>query len=58
MAEAKNLSNDQVRYITNSRPGHGLILCGGTVLPFEDDFPTDTELYRLMNTKPEEVNLS
>ena len=27
----------------------------GMVLPFVDRFPQDTELYRVMATKPEEV---
>ena len=28
---------------------------GNVVLPFVDRFPKDTELYRVMTTKPEEV---
>lgn len=58
LAEAKNLSEDQVKYLTDAHEGHGLILCNGKVIPFEDEFPRNTELYRLMNTKPEEVELS
>jgi len=26
------------------------------ILPFADKFPRDTELYRIMSTKPSEVN--
>lgn len=33
----------------------GLIFYGNVVLPFVDRFPKDTELYRVMTTKPEEV---
>ena len=36
--------------------GHGLIFYGNVVLPFVDHFPKDTELYRIMTTKPEEVS--
>ena len=33
------------------------VLCGwNVVLPFIDRFPTDTELYCLLTTKPEEVS--
>ena len=35
--------------------GEGLIFYGNVVLPFVDRFPKDTELYRVMTTKPEEV---
>jgi len=28
---------------------------GNVILPFVDKFPQDTELYRIMTTKPEEV---
>ena len=37
------------------RSGRGLIFYGNVVLPFVDRFPKDTELYRIMTTKPEEV---
>ena len=33
-----------------------LIFYGNVVLPFVDHFPKDTELYRIMTTKPEEVS--
>ena len=41
--------------MTNSEPGHGLLFFNNVILPFADDFPKDTELYRVMTTKPEEV---
>jgi hypothetical protein len=43
-----------MKQVTNSQPGEGLILYGGTILPFCDRFPTDTKLYRIMSTKPQE----
>lgn len=33
----------------------GLLFYGNTILPFIDHFPKDTELYRVMTTKPQEV---
>ncbi|NCB25352.1 MAG: TraE family protein [Bacteroidia bacterium] len=42
----------QLGYITNAEAGHGLIKVGGALVPFINHFPTNTALYRLMNTKP------
>ena len=49
-----NISPAQMGYITNSSAGRGLIKVGGSIVPFINDFPTDTELYKLMSTKPGE----
>ncbi len=46
----------QLRYITNSNAGEGLIFFGSTIVPFVDKFPKDTHLYKMMTTKPEEVS--
>ncbi len=40
--------------ITNVGAGHGLIRCSGNIVPFENTFPKNTKLYRLMTTKPGE----
>ena len=42
-------------YITNVAAGHGLIKIGSILVPFENDFPKDTKLYKLMTTKPSET---
>ena len=44
-----------MKYVTHTEAGEGLIFHGNVVLPFVDRFPKDTELYRVMTTKPEEV---
>ena len=49
------ISAEQLAYVTNSEPGHGLLFFNNVILPFADDFPKDTELYRLLTTKPSEV---
>ena len=41
---------------TNSPPGEGLLFFENVILPFADKFPRDTELYRIISTKPSEVN--
>ena len=51
LSELLNISETQMSYITNAGAGRGLIKVGGSIVPFINDFPTDTELYRLMSTK-------
>ena len=50
------LSDNQLNYVRNSKAGSGLIKYGGSILPFDDEFPRDTKLYQLMTTKLEEVS--
>lgn len=51
LADLLKLSANDVEYITNVDKGHGLIYTGKTAIPFVDDFPKDTELYKIMSTK-------
>ena len=55
LSKALNISPSQQNYITNSNAGEGLIFYGSTIVPFKDNFPKDTMLYRIMTTKPEET---
>ena len=55
LAERLNISSKQLAYVTNSEPVHGLLFFNNVILPFADDFPKDTELYKLLTTKPSEV---
>lgn len=55
LAALLNISDKQLSYVTNSEPGHGLLFAGKSIIPFLDQFPTDTELYKMMTTKIEEV---
>ena len=55
LSAALNISPSQQNYVTNSNAGEGLIFYGSTIVPFKDDFPKDTQLYRIMTTKPEEA---
>lgn len=55
LAERLGISAEQLAYVTNSEPGHGLLFFNNVILPFADDFPKDTELYKLLTTKPSEV---
>ena len=55
LAKLLNISETQLSYITNAEAGQGLIKCMASIVPFTDKFPKDTELYRLMTTKPDEM---
>ena len=58
LAKQLNISPQQMKYVTHTEAGEGLIFYGNVVLPFVDRFPKATELYRVMTTKPEEVSES
>ena len=45
-------SKEQMKYVTNTGPGEGLIRYDKVLLPFTDHFPTNTRIYSLINTKP------
>ena len=55
LAQHLGISPHQLSYVTHSNEGEGLLFYGDTIVPFIDNFPKDTELYRLMTTKPNEV---
>ena len=55
MTERLNISTEQLAYVTNADPGSGLLFFQNIILPFRDEFPKDTELYKLLTTKPSEV---
>ena len=54
LAKQLNISPHQLSYVTHSGEGEGLLFYGNIILPFVDRFPKDTELYRIMTTKPQE----
>jgi len=55
LTEILEISEDQQDYITNSDVGQGLLRVGSAIIPFVDEFPKDTELYRVMSTKPSDM---
>lgn len=52
LARLLHISNEEKRYIENAEVGSGLLIVSKTVVPFNNDFPKDTELFRLMDTSP------
>jgi hypothetical protein len=58
LAKLLNISDNQMSHVDSVGFGRGLIKCGSDIVPFVDNFPKDTKLYRLMSTKPGEVSRS
>ena len=50
LAELLNISDAQLRFVTNSQSGMGLLKCGNVVIPFDNQIGKDTSLYKLYNT--------
>jgi len=55
LAKQLGISPHQLSYVTHSGPGEGLIFYGSVIIPFVDRYPKETESYRIMTTRPEEV---
>ena len=54
LAKLINISSEQMDFIRDVNPGCGLIKVGSALVPFENKFPRNTRLYRLMSTRPNE----
>lgn len=50
-----NISAAQLIYITNADSGRGLLFSGNSIIPFINEFPKNTKLYKMMTTKVDEV---
>lgn len=55
LAQKLDISQHQIKYVTNVGQGEGLIFFGDIVQPFVDRFPKDTVMYTLLTTKPGET---
>lgn len=55
LAKLLGISETQLSYVTNVDAGKGLLKCAGNIVPFENHFPKDTKLYKVMTTKPKET---
>ncbi len=56
LANLLNISDEQLSYISKKEAGCGLIKYGSSLVPFKNEFPKDTRLYKLMTTKPDDDN--
>lgn len=55
LSQMFHISPTEQMHITNSKPGHGLIYTGKTIIPFADIYPSDTQSFRVMTTNPNDV---
>ena len=50
MSEVIGVSEAQLRYVTNTQSGMGLLKCGNVVIPFDHTIEKGSDLYDLYNT--------
>ena len=53
LADKLELSDKQLKYVTNADPGCGLIKFNDVTIPFVDKYPSDTLTFKIMDTKPQ-----
>lgn len=51
LASLLNISETQMGFVTGANAGSGLLFAENVIVPFEDRFPEDSYLYKLMSTK-------
>lgn len=50
LAEVIGVSDAQLRFVSNSASGTGLLKCGSVVIPFDNQISKESDLYKLYNT--------
>ena len=55
VVELYGLSDPQKNYLKLAKPGQGILKMGNNLIPFVNDHPTNTKIYRLITTKPGEM---
>jgi len=58
LAKQLGISPYQLSYVTHSNAGEGLIFYGDVIIPFVDRFPKDTEIFKLLDTRPSESQIA
>lgn len=58
LAKLLDISDNQTEFFTNVDAGHGLMKIGSSLVPYINKFPKNTELYKLMTTKPCEKEMA
>ena len=54
LSQFYHLSEEQTKWLENSKRGSGLLKYGDLFIPFENELPEDTLIYRLFSTKRNE----
>ena len=55
VVELYGLSDPQRKYLLLAQPGEGIIKMGNSLIPFNNPQPKDTKTYKLLTTKPGEM---
>ena len=50
--EQLELTQEQANYISSAQAGHGFLRINQTIIPFKDNFPPETQLYKVIDTRP------
>ena len=58
LAKQLGISPHQLSYVTHSGPGEGLLFYGDVIIPFVDRYPKETESYRIMTTRPQDLAMT
>ena len=57
LGDLLQLSDEQLKYLATSQSGTGLLYFNGTAIPFDNRYPKDTQLYKLMQTSRQKDNI-
>lgn len=55
LSELYSISRTEMQYLKRGKQGTGLIRAGLNIVPFDNTYPDDTNIYKLMSTKPGEA---
>lgn len=55
LSKMLDISPEEQKYISTTKPGLGLICVGSDILPVDSSIPTSSNLYSLVTTKPSET---
>jgi len=55
LAKQLGISPHQLSYVTHSNAGEGLMFYGDVIIPFSDRFPKETEIFALLDTRPNDA---
>lgn len=58
LSKILDISENLQKYITDGKEGAGLIKFGKNIIPFENDIPDNSYIYKLLTTKPDETRYS
>lgn len=54
LSDMFGLSPTEEKYISSGKSGMGILSINNNIIPFNDDYPKHTKLYKIMSTKPDE----